>query len=98
MQLTIPNQQFFMWLRAGQVLFFKDTLVLEPFAEDFQQILQLMEQDYQDLRAELGTATFTYSITPGADLAQAQIELRAVSADREKAITRDYQVFLDNVQ
>lgn len=97
MQIPISNQQFFNWLRAGRVVFFKDTLMLEPFDEDFQQILHLVEHDYLELRAEISTGTFTYSIAPDQDLAQAQIELQAESADHEKIITKAYHVFLDNV-
>ncbi|MFD1319297.1 hypothetical protein [Loigolactobacillus zhaoyuanensis] len=97
MQLLIADQDFFARLRAGQVFFFKDTLVLFPFAEDYQQTLHLVEQDYQALRAEIGPGTFNYQITPDKDLAQARIQLSAVSADHEKTVTKTYYVFLDNV-
>ncbi|MFD0897439.1 hypothetical protein [Loigolactobacillus binensis] len=97
MRLTIADQHFFAWLRSGQVMFFKDTLVLLPLATEYQQVLQLVEQDYQTLHAEFTGGTFTYSIAPDVDLAQAQIELSVVSADTEQTISKVYHVFLDSV-
>lgn len=98
MRLPILNQGFFTRLKAGRLFFFKDTLVLIPFKEDYQRVLQLIERDYQKLQTTLPNATYTYQIQPDRDLAQVEIKLRAVTTGQRKVVTKTYAVFLDNVR
>lgn len=98
MRLPILNQNFFTRLKAGRLFFFKDTLVLVPFKEDYQRVLRLIERDYQELRTTLPNATYTYQVSPDRDLAQVEIKLHAVTAGQRKVVTKTYAVFLDNVR